>query len=159
MAQLIPVETFDLIIFGGTGDLAMRKLLPALYHRASDGQISDESRIIAVGRGELIRSRYVDTVHKALKKNLKGGEYEAKHWREFESRLHYVHADATDAASWTALGKILRGKDDRTRVFYLAGPQPPHSPVDTLLHLKNKKNWASCRVPCGSCSFRNSLIY
>jgi glucose-6-phosphate 1-dehydrogenase len=120
MAQLLPVETFDLIIFGGTGDLAMRKLLPALYHRASDGQISDESRIIAVGRGELTRSRYVDTVHKALKKNLKGGEYEAKHWREFESRLHYVQADATDASSWTALGKILRGNDDRTRVFYLA---------------------------------------
>jgi len=33
MAQLIPVHTFDLMIFGGTGDLAMRKLLPAMYHR------------------------------------------------------------------------------------------------------------------------------
>ena len=47
MAKLIPVEDFDLIIFGGTGDLAMRKLLPALYHRDRDGQFAIASRIIA----------------------------------------------------------------------------------------------------------------
>ena len=46
MAQLLPVDEFDLIIFGGTGDLAMRKLLPALYHRDGDGQVTPESRII-----------------------------------------------------------------------------------------------------------------
>ena len=44
MAQLLPVDTFDLIIYGGTGDLAMRKLLPAIYHRARDGQISADHR-------------------------------------------------------------------------------------------------------------------
>lgn len=51
MAKLVPVETFDLVIFGGTGDLAMRKLLPALYHRDRDGQVTPESRIIAASRG------------------------------------------------------------------------------------------------------------
>ena len=51
MAQLIPAEEFDLVIFGGTGDLAMRKWLPALYHRERDGQVSGESRIIAASRG------------------------------------------------------------------------------------------------------------
>jgi glucose-6-phosphate 1-dehydrogenase len=120
MAKLLPVETFDLVIFGGTGDLATRKLLPALYHRAGDGQVSSDSRIIAVGRGELSRSRYADLVNKALKKNLKSGEYDASNWKSFESRLHYVNADATNASSWTALGKILKGRDDRTRVVYLA---------------------------------------
>ena len=44
MAKLLSVGTFDLIIFGGTGDLAMRKLLPALYHRDRDGQVTAESR-------------------------------------------------------------------------------------------------------------------
>lgn len=120
MAKLVPVETFDLIIFGGTGDLATRKLLPALYHRASDGQISAESRIIAVGRGELTRGKYTELVNKALKKNLKSGEYDAGAWREFESRLHYVSADATDPASWTSLAKLLKGQEKRTRVTYLA---------------------------------------
>ena len=50
MAQLLPVDVFDLIIFGGSGDLAMRKLLPALYHRDRDGQFTGDSRIVAVGR-------------------------------------------------------------------------------------------------------------
>ena len=39
MAQFIAVGPFDLVVFGGTGDLAMRKLLPGLYHRDSDGQL------------------------------------------------------------------------------------------------------------------------
>jgi len=53
MAQLVPVDTFDLIIIGGSGDLALRKLLPALYHRNCDQQITAESRIIAVSRAEM----------------------------------------------------------------------------------------------------------
>ena len=52
MAKLVPVDVFDLIIFGGTGDLAMRKLLPALYHRDRDGQITGDSRIVAASRSD-----------------------------------------------------------------------------------------------------------
>ena len=50
MAQFVPADPFDLVIFGGTGDLAQRKLLPALFHRDRDGQFSDDSRIFAVSR-------------------------------------------------------------------------------------------------------------
>ncbi len=59
MAKLIPVDLFDLVIFGGTGDLAMRKLLPALYHRHRDGQFPAGSRIIAVGRQALSQEDYL----------------------------------------------------------------------------------------------------
>ncbi|MEX2495008.1 MAG: hypothetical protein WD448_02910 [Woeseia sp.] len=45
MARFIPVDPFDLIIFGDAGDLSLRKLLPALYHRDGDGQIPPESRV------------------------------------------------------------------------------------------------------------------
>ena len=38
MAKFIPAAPFDIVIFGGTGDLSRRKLLPALYHRDRDGQ-------------------------------------------------------------------------------------------------------------------------
>ena len=67
MAKLVPVELFDLIIFGGTGDLAMRKLLPALYHRDRDGQVIGDSRIIAVGRSALSREAYLADVKEALR--------------------------------------------------------------------------------------------
>jgi glucose-6-phosphate 1-dehydrogenase len=61
-ARLIPVEPFDLVVFGGTGDLAMRKLLPGLYHRDVDGQIAPGSRIIGVARSELDREAFAQRV-------------------------------------------------------------------------------------------------
>ena len=49
-AKTLPVDTFDLVIFGGTGDLALRKLLPGLLRRYADGQIPEDSRILCVAR-------------------------------------------------------------------------------------------------------------
>jgi glucose-6-phosphate 1-dehydrogenase len=129
MAQLVPVETFDLIIFGGTGDLAKRKLLPAMYHRARDGQISDSSRIVAVSRSELTREEFCQQVNDALQKNLKQGEYDAEQWVNFESRLEYVQSDALDPANWQPLCSLLAGKEDRIRVIYLATAPKLFGPI------------------------------
>src|ERR671923_2844677 len=52
-SQIIPVAPFDFIIFGGTGDLSERKLLPALYHRQRDHQFSEPTRIIGASRSKL----------------------------------------------------------------------------------------------------------
>jgi glucose-6-phosphate 1-dehydrogenase len=120
MAQLVPVETFDLVIFGGTGDLAMRKLLPALYHRDRDGQITPESRIIAASRGELERDAYLALVEQALRSNLAAGEFDEKTWRTFASRIHYAQADASAHDQWGQLVELLDGVDNRVRVAYLA---------------------------------------
>ena len=51
---------FDLVLFGGTGDLAMRKLLPALYRRSCAGQIDGASRIIGAARSQLSREDYME---------------------------------------------------------------------------------------------------
>ena len=48
-SRTIQVSPFDLVVFGGTGDLAARKLLPALYHRDLAGQLPDDVRIIGAG--------------------------------------------------------------------------------------------------------------
>ena len=103
MAKLIPVEVFDLIIFGGTGDLAMRKLLPALYHRDRDAQLTPDSRIISIGRGKLERSAYLDRVRKSLRANLCEGEYDAANWKTFSNRIQYVQADGTRHEEWDDL--------------------------------------------------------
>src|SRR5210317_2122248 len=120
MAQLVPVETFDLVIFGGTGDLAMRKLLPALYHRDRDGQITPDSRIIAASRGELERDAYLALVEEALRSNLAAGEFDETTWHTFASRIHYAQADASAHEQWGQLVELLGGVDDRVRVAYLA---------------------------------------
>ena len=55
MPELIPVDTFDIVIFGGTGDLVKRKLLPALYHRDCDNQLPPDSRILAAAEAKFRR--------------------------------------------------------------------------------------------------------
>lgn len=129
MAKLVPVELFDLLIFGGTGDLAMRKLLPALYHRDRDGQVIDDSRIIAVGRSALSRDAYLDDVEAALRKNLGDGDFDAEQWARFSQRIEYVEADATAHDQWGDLVAILDGKHDRTRVAYLATAPSLFGPI------------------------------
>ncbi len=129
MAKLVPVETFDLIIFGGTGDLAMRKLLPALYHRDRDGQVTGESRIIAASRGALTREEYVATVEASLREKLKDGDFDEAHWQSFSQRIHYVQADAFEHGEWGALREILTGVDERIRVAYLATAPSLFGPI------------------------------
>ncbi len=120
MAQLVPVGVFDLIIFGGTGDLALRKLLPALYHRDRDGQITGDSRIVSVGRSALARDDYLGLVEKALQDNLDSGEFDADFWKTFSKRIEYVEADALAHDQWQALNELLGGNEQRIRVAYLA---------------------------------------
>jgi len=120
MAKLLPVDEFDLIIFGGTGDLAMRKLLPSLYHRDCDGQITGDSRIIAVGRSAPDRDAYLKLVKTSLQSNMASGDFVDKQWRKFSNRIEYVKADAMASDKWGALVNTLKGHEARTRAAYLA---------------------------------------
>jgi len=129
MAKLIPVDVFDLIIFGGTGDLAMRKLLPALYHRDRDGQVTGDSRIVAASRGAHSRKQFLALVRQALKENLAEGEFDDKHWKTFSSRIQYAQADANTPEDWKSLVELLTGSEDRTRVYYLATAPSLFGPI------------------------------
>ncbi len=129
MANFIPVDVFDLVIFGGTGDLAMRKLLPALYHRESDAQLTGDSRIIAASRGDLSREEYLARVERALRENLREGEFEDATWACMRERIHYVQCDARAPENWHALVDILAGFEDRVRVAYLATAPSLFGPI------------------------------
>jgi glucose-6-phosphate 1-dehydrogenase len=115
-----PVEMFDLVIFGGAGDLALRKLMPALFHRDMDGQLPRESRILAVGRRDLGTDGYRETVRAALAQRLPDTEFTAKRWAGFSARLQYLPADASDHTGWGELVQALGEHAGRMRVIYLA---------------------------------------
>jgi glucose-6-phosphate 1-dehydrogenase len=129
MAQLLPVDEFDLIIFGGTGDLAMRKLLPALYHRDLDKQFTGASRIIAAGRSKLSRNKYLETVETALRANLAKGEFDAAFWKTFATRIEYHQVDASSPTNWDSLVRTLDGQEQRIRVAYLATAPSLFGPI------------------------------
>jgi len=145
MANFVPVEVFDLVIFGGTGDLAMRKLLPALYHRERDGQITGDSRIIAASRGELGRDEYLGMVERALRDSLGSADFDEGEWAKLRERIHYVQSDARDHGNWGALAELLAGYDDRIRVAYLATAPELFGPISQGLR-KNGLVTADSRI-------------
>jgi len=113
-------DPFDLILFGGTGDLAMRKLLPALYRRAAAGQITAESRILAVARSDLSREQYLADVEASCKRHLPEKELSEAHWKAFASLVDYLRVDATVSQDFERLAGALKGREALVRVIFLS---------------------------------------
>ena len=87
------LPTFDLVLFGGTGDLALRKLLPALYRRLLAGQITEDSRIIGVARSDMQRDEFLSQVGTSCRSHV-GSEFDEKQWARFARHLDYFKIDA-----------------------------------------------------------------
>ena len=121
-SQFIPVDPFDYVVFGGTGDLSERKLIPALYHRACDGQIIGGSRIIGAARADMTSEEFREFARNALREHVRAEELKEETLNGFIERFHYVAVDAKSERGWEEL-KALLGDEDRVRAFYLAvGP-------------------------------------
>ena len=120
MGEFTPTETFDLIIFGGTGDLALRKLLPALYHLDRKGQFNWKSRIIALSRRDLSGDEYLRFVLEGLKRHIPERWFDEEQWQGFAGKLHFRRLDATSESEWECLKTLAEEQSGRIRVFYLA---------------------------------------
>ncbi|MFZ3582567.1 glucose-6-phosphate dehydrogenase [Loktanella sp. DJP18] len=118
VSRVIPVDEFDLVIFGGTGDLARRKILPGLFRRYLAGQMPKGSRIIGAARSEMDSDGYRAMIAEAIAEF--GGE-ERKDSTElngFLETLHYVAIDAQGDGGWTELFDVTR--DGVIQAFYFS---------------------------------------
>ena len=119
VSRVIPVEPFDLVIFGGTGDLARRKILPGLYRRFCAGQMPRDARVIGAARGEMDAEGYRAFVAEAVAEF--GGDPADKDLSGFLQRLDYVTIDARGENGWRDLAALMRS--DVVRAFYFSvGP-------------------------------------
>ncbi|MDJ0835504.1 MAG: glucose-6-phosphate dehydrogenase [Acidobacteriota bacterium] len=118
-AKIIPVSIFDFVVFGGTGDLALRKLMPSLYYRDKDGQIPTGSRIIGASRSDMDRAAYIAIVKEHLVKHVRDEDFNEECWAAFAERLDYVSTEVPNG--WQNLKQALAA-DGRIRVFYLSVP-------------------------------------
>jgi glucose-6-phosphate 1-dehydrogenase len=128
-ARVIPVDPFDLVVFGASGDLARRKLIPALYHRFAVGQIPPAARIIGVSRKPLGDDGFRALAAAALAEHVASGERDAARVDAFLAALTYVAADAAAAAGWDTLAAALPPADGRVRVMYLATAPDLFGPI------------------------------
>ena len=91
--QPSPVPPADIVVFGGTGDLAVRKLLPALYLRDRDGQLTPDTRIVATSRAGLDEAGYRDKIRGELPRFVRPEELDAAVVDRFVARLTHVSLD------------------------------------------------------------------
>ncbi|RYE63345.1 MAG: glucose-6-phosphate dehydrogenase, partial [Oxalobacteraceae bacterium] len=115
------IPDFDLVFFGGSGDLAMRKLLPAMFARDVAGDLPASARIICVGRDDATQEEFLHMVETNSKPHIKEAPSGAN-WDKFLGRITYVALNATDASTFGDLVAALRADASLTRVYYLATP-------------------------------------
>jgi len=121
-STFVPVEPFEIVVFGGTGDLARRKLIPSLYHRFCDGQIPAESKIIGASRTKLSRGEYLAMIKDAYKAFNPDVNLIEKDWKAFCALVDYASVDVTTDKDWGGLSEKLDSTKKLIRVFYLAMP-------------------------------------
>ncbi|MEO6013557.1 MAG: glucose-6-phosphate dehydrogenase [Devosia sp.] len=119
-SRIIPVQPFDYVVFGATGDLTKRKLIPALYHRFVDGQFDEQSHIIGVSRSKLTDADFQKAVRDSITQFVEKDYQDAKTVDRFVSICSYVPNDVTDEAHWGDLSGKLRDDPKIVRAFYLA---------------------------------------
>jgi glucose-6-phosphate 1-dehydrogenase len=108
VSRVIPVDTFDLVIFGATGDLARRKILPGLYRRFWAGQIPADSRIIGAARSAMTPAEFQAQVRAAIEEFVSADKRDAARIDEFLARISYVPIDATGTGGWPDLKAEMR---------------------------------------------------
>jgi len=118
-SQTIPVDPFDLVVFGATGDLTERKLLPALYQRQRAGQFNEPTRIIGSSRSELSDEQYRTFAKEAIEAHVAKNEIDKEELERFLARVFYVSADATSGKGFDNIRTALGGSQ-HVRAFYLA---------------------------------------
>ncbi|MDQ2656636.1 MAG: glucose-6-phosphate dehydrogenase, partial [Bacteroidota bacterium] len=130
------------IIFGGTGDLNLRKITPALYNLFCDNWLPDEFAVIGTARSKLTNEDYRAKLLDATNRFSRNGQPDKDKWTEFSSRVFYESADVNDVNAYQEfINRIsdLRGKWNREPhvIFYMA-VSPAFFPVIAENICKNK---------------------
>lgn len=134
------VDACSVVIFGASGDLTKRKLIPALYNLAIDGFLPANSSIVGVARRPVSDDDFRTQMKEAIQQFSRRRPANDTVWGSVASRLHYVAADFTDPQAYAKMRQDLEAVEHRNgtppnRLFYLAIP-PEH--IATVISNLNK---------------------
>lgn len=118
VSRVIPVDPFDLVIFGGTGDLARRKILPGLFRRFCSGQMPEDARIIGAARTDMDEAAYRIMIDEAIREFSDAGSVDQDQLAAFLNNLSYVAIDARGETGWRDLVALMRR--NVVRAFYFS---------------------------------------
>ncbi|MEJ6398768.1 glucose-6-phosphate dehydrogenase [Yoonia sp. 208BN28-4] len=135
VSRVIPVDDFDLVIFGGTGDLARRKIFPGLFRRFLAGQMPSTSRIVGAARSELDSAGFRDLISDALDEFSGDEKSNTEGRKAFLAQLEYVPVDAKGEGGWKELAELVRG--DVVKAFYFSVAPSLFGDLAERLHSHN----------------------
>jgi glucose-6-phosphate 1-dehydrogenase len=123
-----------LVIFGASGDLTGRKLIPALYADFIKGRLPDCPFIVGFARRPWTDGEFQSRLRAAVAESLSGG-FDPSAWEEFSRRIHYFHGQLDSPESYPALEAFLRHLEGgpADRLYYLATAPEFFSPIVELL--------------------------
>jgi glucose-6-phosphate 1-dehydrogenase len=148
-----PPDPCTVVLFGATGDLAHRKIFPALFHLAKGGELPSPFGVVAtstsVGSNEVYRAQ----LRQSVTRFTGGRALEEAAWATFSGDIDTVAGDYTRPASWQGLRAAIEAAEgrratDRNRLFYLAVPPTSFPPIlaglrdASLLHAPNGSPWS-----------------
>lgn len=116
------MQSCTIVIFGATGDLSKKKLLPALYHLDAENRLTDDTRIICMGRRESSQKDWKQQVTEFVTPKARGG-VDNNLLNSFLDRIHYFKCDINDAFSYHELKELITKADNgfsQNIVFYLS---------------------------------------
>ena len=134
VSKVIPVAPFDLVIFGATGDLARRKILPSLYRRMAVGQMPEGARVIGAARTRMTRAEFRKQTAAALEEFVDARLRTPERVERFLAGVDYVAIDAAGEDGWASLAKKLAEKPDHVRAFYLSVAPALFAAIADRLH-------------------------
>jgi glucose-6-phosphate 1-dehydrogenase len=113
-----------LVIFGGTGDLTNRKLMPALYNLVLDRLLPEHFSVVSVGRRDKTEEEYRKDIYDSVKKHSRN-KLDETIWKKLQAMIHYYQFDFTNMEGYSGLKEYLDSLDKTegtggNRVFYLA---------------------------------------
>ncbi|MEY4975045.1 MAG: Glucose-6-phosphate 1-dehydrogenase [Pseudomonadota bacterium] len=111
---------FDLVFFGGTGDLVWRKLMPALFQAFRHGTLPEGGRILGVGRDDLSDEQYRTQIQGRFEQVDGEKRPNPEEFARFAALLHYVRMDLSDPVQYQRLAARLAERETDTVVMYLA---------------------------------------
>lgn len=124
-------EDLTIVIFGASGDLTYKKLIPSLYDLQCKGMAPEHFRIIGTGRTAMATLDFVAKLQKGIKGNAKCMDEHPEFW----DMISYMTIDPSDKLHFVALRELLTEPDGSTRnvLFYLSTPPSMYGPIAEML--------------------------
>jgi glucose-6-phosphate 1-dehydrogenase len=126
-------DSCALVIFGASGDLTNRKLIPGLYNLACVGCMNPEFEVLGIGRTPMSSEEFRKKTGEAAAKSKDTRDFSESRWEEFEQRLHYMLGDINDPNFYLQLRNRLaemdRSGSSPNHLFYVSTPASVAGPI------------------------------